>query len=230
MKAVILAAGRGKRMGRLTNTKPKPLLRVGGKTFLDHIFDALPPVVESVVVVVGYKGNLIRAYLGKHYKGKKVFYVKQKNLSGTGHAVLLTKSHFKKPGEKLFIIYGDEPTRRRELEACLKHPFAWLCIEVQHPERSGIASLSKTGRIVKVVEKPKRPKSNLAAAGVMLVDTDIFRYKPKQHSTGEHYLTDMMDRFLKTHPVYAVRGRKHISFSTPEDIRKFGKKLKNKST
>ena len=82
MKAVILAAGRGKRMGRLTNTKPKPLLRVGGKTFLDHIFDALPPVVESVVVVVGYKGNLIRAYLGKHYKGKKVFYVKQKKVGG----------------------------------------------------------------------------------------------------------------------------------------------------
>lgn len=225
MKAIVLAAGKGTRMRHLTTQTPKPLLKVGGKTFLDHIFEALPKEVDEVIVVVGYQAQKIRAHLGARHKGKRVTYLVQKKLDGTARPVLAAAKHFPNKKERFFVIYGDEPVRKSEVRTCLKKEFAWLCIEVEKPEQSGIVTLSKTGRILNVVEKPKHPKSNLSVAGLMLVNGDIFGYKPVKHGSGEYYLTSLMNTFIKHHEVYAVWGRKFVSFSTPEDIKKFGKKL-----
>ncbi len=67
MKAVILAAGRGKRMMPLTTDTPKPLLKVAGKTLLDHTIGLLPTEVTEIVVVVNYLGEQIVEYIKKNY-------------------------------------------------------------------------------------------------------------------------------------------------------------------
>jgi len=227
MKAVILAAGKGKRMRPLTKSLPKPLLIVGGRSFLDHIFSALPKVVNEVIIVIGYRGNKIKQTIGENYLGRKVEYITQKKLNGTGPALLLSKKYFNNnQKDRFLIIYGDEVLKKSDIQRCLEFKFSWLCRKAKNPKKSGIVTLAKDGRILEVQEKPKQPKSNLAGAGLMVVDTDIFKFKPINHRTGELYLTSMMSEFLKRKKVYAVIGRRRLSFSTPEDIKTFVKKYK----
>lgn len=203
-------------MRHLTDETPKPLLKVGDRTFLDIVFDALPDSVDEIIVVIGYQGEKIKAYLGNHYKGKRVCYVIQKELNGTGGAVLLTKDYFQ-PGEKFLIIYGDELLFPEDVQNCLKHELSWLCWQVENPRASGIAII-ENGFITEIVEKPQNPKSNLGATGLMLVNFDIFNYLPEKHETGEYYLTSMMNKFVKDHKVYAVIGSNRPSFSKPDDL------------
>lgn len=225
-KAIVLAAGKGKRMGVLTKSKPKPLLKVGGKTFLDHIFNVLPHTVTEVVVVIGYGGKQIQRYLGRNYKGRKITYVWQKKLTGTAFAFLLTKDCFNVAlKERFFIFYADEFATRQEIKKCLSYEFSWLCHRVSGLRQTGVVELSKDRRIVRVRERPKKFKSDLAAGGVMIVNSDLFKYRPVRHNDGEYYLTSMLNKFLKTHNVYAVIGRPDLYFAQPADIDKFDKRV-----
>ncbi|HCB35459.1 MAG: hypothetical protein A2W52_01745 [Candidatus Taylorbacteria bacterium RIFCSPHIGHO2_02_49_25] len=223
MKAVILAAGKGKRMGELTEEKPKPLLLVRGKTFLEHIISTLPQDVDEVIVVIGYKGEQIREFLGNDFLGKKITCIVNEHIEkGNAHSLILTKDYFK-PKERFVLIYSDEFPSNDEMTKCLSHEFSWLTHIVDDPRYSGVITLSDTGHIVELEEKPEHPKSNLAAGGVMVINADIFSYPPKQHRNGEYYLTSMMEQFVKFHSVKAVTGTKNLFFSTPEDIDRFNK-------
>ncbi len=64
MQAVILAAGEGKRMRPLTLTTPKPLLHVADKQLLEHIIGALPDEIGEILLVIGYRGDLIQQHFG----------------------------------------------------------------------------------------------------------------------------------------------------------------------
>lgn len=223
MKALILAAGKGRRMKGLTVRVPKPLLTVGGKTLLDHIFDALPNEVNEVIVVIGYQGNLIRTHLGDVYKGRTIHYVVQKALNGTAKAVLLAKPHLENE-KRFFIIYGDELPTKREMAECLSHPYSWLCHFITTPISTGVAKLSKRSRIVEVVERRRPPKPPfVSVGGVMLVGKELFAFRPWKHKNGEYYLTSMLEQFLKTYSVYAVMGKTDLYFTNREDIDKFNR-------
>lgn len=221
MKAVILAAGRGKKMGELTEELPKPLLQVGDKTLLDHIIETLPPdTVEEIIMVIGYLGEKIREHCRKYHPDRKIIFVEQKELNGTAGAVFSVRPYIQ-AGERFAIIYGDERATREQMAQCLAYEFSWLCREMSDPSQSGVATVSGDGRITEVIEKSKKPKSNFVAAGVMVVNSDLFKYPPVQHPNGEYYLTSMMDGFIKSHPVYMVEGTKDVAFSWPEDIDRF---------
>lgn len=222
MKAIILAAGKGKRMWPLTFKKPKPLLKVKGKTFLEHILDSLSAQINEIIIVIGYKGEEIRKFLGGKYKNKKIYYVVQKNLNGTGTALLLAKNYFK-PKERFLIVYGDELVTKKEIKDCLSRRFSWLSRYADIPEKSGVITVFR-GRISRVVEKPRQPASNLVIGGLMVINADIFQYKPLRHKTGEYPLTSMMNRFIRSHHVWAVPGKDNLYFSSPEDIDSFNKK------
>ena len=78
MKTVIFAAGKGERLRPLTFKIPKPLLKISGKTFLERIIDALPFFLNEIIIVVGYKKEQIKKFLGEKYKNRKIYYVVQK--------------------------------------------------------------------------------------------------------------------------------------------------------
>ncbi|QQG42861.1 MAG: nucleotidyltransferase family protein [Candidatus Giovannonibacteria bacterium] len=217
MKAIILAAGRGKRMRHLTDDLPKPLLKLAGKTFLDYIFDSFTEEINEAILVIGYMGEKIKEYLGENYKGRKIYYVVQRELSGTGNAVLLTKHLFKEK-ERFLIFYADELVSKDDVEKCLENEFGWLCWEVENPRASGIVTISPGGFITEIIEKPQNPKSNLGGGGLMLVNADLFGCAPDKHETGEYYLTSMMNKFVKDHKVKAVVSKNRPSFTSPEDI------------
>lgn len=217
MKAVILAAGRGKRMGRLTADIPKPLLPVRGKPLLDHGLEVLPDNVDEVIMVIGYQGDKIRQRYGSRYQRKKIQYIEQTELRGTAQAFLMTRPYLSE-GERFVLMYGDELLTQAQMVECLAHEFSWLCREMTDASQSGIVTLSAEGRIQEVIEKPAVPASNIVAAGVMVVTADLFRYEPMPHANGEYYVTSMLNQFVKDHPVYAVLGTKDIAFTYAHDI------------
>lgn len=225
MKAIILAAGKGSRMGNLTNNIPKPLLKVGSASLLDNILNALPPYVDEIIIVIGYQGDKIREEYGNNYHNKKIYYVNQKTLDGTAHAVLLTQPYFSNSKERFLVISGDEAVTRKQIEECLAYPYSWLCREVSDPTQSGVPEISEDGYVTEVVEKPKNPTSNFVAGSVMVIDANIFNYKPTPHENGEYYFTSMMNQFIKDHRVRVVKGIKDIAFSYPEDISIFDEKI-----
>ncbi len=219
MRAIILAAGIGKRMLPLTQNVPKSLLRIGNQPIIDYIFDALPNEVDTVIMVVGYMEDKMRTHLGGCYQGKKIRYVRQENLTGTATALMLAKDLFQE-GERFIIIYGDELPSKGEIDECINKEYSWLCSRSPDPKQSGIAEIDMEGRITEVIEKPENPTSDICAAGIMVVSSDIFKYPMVKHKNGEYYLTDLMNGFVKDHDVYAVYGRQRPPFLSPDEIDK----------
>jgi NDP-sugar pyrophosphorylase family protein len=72
MQCVILAAGKGTRLRPLTDNLPKPLVKVAGKTLLDHIVSSLPSAVDELIIVTGYLEEQIKAHCGTEFYGRKV--------------------------------------------------------------------------------------------------------------------------------------------------------------
>ena len=219
MKAVIFAAGEEKRMRPLTEHVPKPMLTVLGKPLIQYTFEALPDVVDEVVVVVGYKQEQVRAFLGTEFLGKHVSYVVQETMGGTGAALLLARETL---GVGQFIAtYADDIYLQSDVERLLEHTYSLLVSPVEDPKPFGVVELSSGGRVVSFEEKPEHPKSNLASAGMILVDEKVFAYDAPVHPrTGERYIVDMVMGLARDYPVYGVTASRWIQIGYPEDLTK----------
>ena len=225
MQAVIPAAGEGIRMRPLTLTKPKPLLEVNGKPLLQHIIEALPEEIEEVIIVVGYLGQQIVDFCGERFCEKKITYVWQKEKTGTARALQLCKP-FLRPGKFLFAN-ADDLINRETLKRALTHD---LCIVTVHREdwqRWGILLLNEDGSVKDFVEKPQTFISNIANTNIMVLDERIFEFEPDQHSSGEFYLTTMVQKLAKKYKVYTEPASRWIPVGTPEDLQKAESMLKS---
>ena len=165
MKAIIPAAGIGTRLRPHTYTLPKALLYVAGKPIIAHILDDVVPLApSSLVLIVGYKGELIEHYVRKQYPQLNVDFVFQEERRGIGHAVDLTRK-VADTGEALLIVLGDTIIKT-DLKKVVAHKTNVLGVkEVEDPRRFGVAEVNG-GRITKLVEKPQEPASNLALVGL----------------------------------------------------------------
>ena len=217
MKAIILAAGEGKRMRPLTLTTPKPMIPVLGKPLLHHIVDSLPKEITTVIFVVGYKGDQIRGYFGKTFEGREIIYVEQNEPLGTGHALELCRPHIRE-GERFFFMIGDDLHSPKALENLLKYPFAMLVHEHKNPERFGVVEVDKNNVVVGFEEKPLAPKSNLVSPAVFVLDDRIFKYPKVKHRTGEFFAVDQINQMMKDIPLIAEKSDFWFPVGYPEDI------------
>ena len=214
MKAIIPVAGVGTRLRPHTFSHPKVLLNVAGKPIIGHIMDKLiASGIDEAIVIVGYLGNMVEKWLLKHYSIKFTF-VNQPERLGLAHAIWMCKPYVS-DNEPLFITLGDT-IFEVDLEPVLKSPFSTLGVkEVEDPRRFGVA-VTEGGKIVKLVEKPDTPISNLAIVGLYflhqagplfssidyLIDHD---FKTK----GEYQLTDALQLMIEqgeTFTTFPVSG------------------------
>lgn len=217
MKAVIFAAGEGKRLHPLTLERPKPLVEVLGKSLIQHIWEVLPDTVDEVVVVVGYKSDMMRAFLGREFMGKKVTYVEQVEPLGTARALMLCKPHLE--GEKKFLLmYADDLHGKEGVTRCVEHDMALLVSFVDDPRRFGVVVSNEDGTIKNIEEKPEHPKSNLAVTGVYVLSPKIFDYEATNTKNGEYYLTDMIEHYIKDFPMQVVESDFWVPIAYPHDI------------
>ncbi len=217
MKAVIFAAGEGKRLHPLTLTRPKPLVEVLGKSLIQHIWEVLPADISEVVVVVGYKQEMMREFLKDEFMGKKVTYVEQLEPLGTAHALKLCRSHLENE-EKFLLMYADDLHGKEAIIECAKHDSALLVSFVEDPRRFGVVVVNDNGTIKNIEEKPEHPKSNLAATGVYILTPKIFNYDASHTRKGEYYLTDMIEGYIKDFPVQVVESNFWVPIAYPHDI------------
>ena len=225
MKAVILAAGRGSRMKPLTDNKPKPLLVIRGKSFLERTIDALleSGEITEFIIIIGTFGDQIVSFVKDCYPDLIVNFVEQQELSGTGSALMLTESFFSNR-ERFVVCYADEYFTGEDVLNCLKYDYSWLSLIVPLPERSAEPTVDKNGKIISIIEKPENPKTNRVLGGLMVVNSDIFEYSVELHPTKkEYYLSEMVGKFLIVNDVYIVHAVYNFSFSTAVEVEQFNK-------
>jgi NDP-sugar pyrophosphorylase family protein len=225
MQCVILAAGKGTRLRPLTNDCPKPLVVVGGKTLLDHIVEALPSFVDELIILTGYKGEMIREYCGEEFHGRKVKYVHQEEQNGTAPGLWLCKDKIK--GRFLFL-FADDIHGEDDLARATSFSRALLVSNVTNPEKFGIVVRKPDGTLDQMIEKPKHAPSSCASTGAMVLDQHIFEFEPEEAINGEYYLTEVIERYAKQYPIAIVEQNTWIPIATVEDVEKANKKLASK--
>ncbi len=225
MKAVIFAAGEGRRMHPLTLNRPKPLVEVLGKPLIQHIWEVLPDSVFEVVIVVGYKQEMLRNFLGEEFKGKKVTYVEQLEPLGTANAIKLCKPYLEKE-KKFLLMYADDIHGKDGVKRCAMQNSALLVSFVDDPRRFGVVVTNNDGTIKNIEEKPEHPKSNLAVTGVYVLTPRIFDYEATHTKNGEYYLTDMIEGYIKDYPMQVVESDFWVPIAYPQDIERAEKILR----
>jgi glucose-1-phosphate thymidylyltransferase len=197
MKAVIPLAGRGTRLRPHTLTTPKPLVKVAGRPVMSYILDDLEKLgIEEVVFVVGYLGDVVRAYVADAHPKLKAHYVVQEVQDGTAGAVKLAEPW---ADDELLILFVDtlfdaDLTRVRHLDP------SWAGIiwakEVEDYQRFGVVVTDADGAMTRIVEKPSTPVSKLANIGLYYIRDTPLLFRGIDHviaspaSGGEFYLTD----------------------------------------
>jgi bifunctional UDP-N-acetylglucosamine pyrophosphorylase/glucosamine-1-phosphate N-acetyltransferase len=217
MQCVILAAGKGTRMRPLTETTPKPLVKMAGKPLIDHIVESLPSSVDELIIVTGYLGDQIRAHCGETFHGRTVRYVHQEEQKGTAHALWLCKDMLS--GRFLFM-FADDIHGKDDIARLASYSRGMLTYQTDTPERFGIVVRHPDGTLAEMIEKPSHPPSNLASTGVMVLDTHIFEYEVKTETNGEFYLTDVIREYANDYPMAVVEQQLWIPIGYPEDIAK----------
>jgi glucose-1-phosphate thymidylyltransferase len=179
------------------------LIPIAGKPIISYIIDDLKSHgVSEFLFIVGYFGEKIVDYVKENYADLRTEFVFQAKREGIGQAVFLVKE-FVHPEDDLIIVLGDSLIDISK-EFYLSKMSSIAIKKVKDPSNFGVVELGDNGQIIRFVEKPKMPKSNLALTGLYkIVDTEILfsileKYaKDGMRTEGEFQLTDVLNEMLK---------------------------------
>ena len=192
-EALILAAGKGTRMWPLTESIPKPLLPLSGKSIIEQQILALRKVkVEKIHILIGHRMKEISDLLGNGKKyDVKINYIIQNEQKGTGHAVSLAEKHV---DDSFFCLNGDTLVNKKNLKLLSekKGNMAMMTTEVKDGRNFGVVT-SENGILTSIIEKGNSGKSSINA-GIYLFNKKIFESlkKIKKSIRGELELTDAL--------------------------------------
>ena len=204
MKGVILAGGLGTRLHPLTKITNKHLLPVYDKPMIFYPIQAMVEAgIKDVVLVTGgdHSGDFMRLLGDGHKAGlNTLHYVYQEGEGGIAQALSLVEHITQK--EPIAVLLGDnlfERSIRAYADDFRRNPHGALLglKSVPHPERFGVATV-RSGRILKIVEKPSKPASTLAVTGLYFYDARVFDFirtlKPSRR--GELEITDVNNAYI----------------------------------
>lgn len=237
-QVVILAAGKGKRMG---GNKPKVLCEVGEKTIIERLVESVlaSGITSRPFVIIGYGTEIIKKYLGT-----KCTYVLQTEQLGTAHAVFCAKDFLERQTENILVLYGDHPFLRPEtiskLEAVHKQSDVVITMmTIRLPSFEGWYKVfedfgrivrGKNGEIKAIIEKKDAAPEELT---ITEVNPSFFIFKaswlwdnlPKldcHNAQGEYYLTDLVylaiSQGQKVETLVIDDPKEAVGINTPEQL------------
>lgn len=206
MKAVILAAGRGTRLGALTKDTPKPMIQVAGKPLLEHIIRfILRAGVSEFVLVTRYLSEKIEEYFGDgSCFGAHIDYVQQGDDYGTGAALLCARDLT--GGEPLMMTYSDIVMPASNYAQAIKvfgetGGAGVITVNlVGDPCTGADVQISESGTVKMIVEKPApgSADSYLNSSGLFVFEPIVFDYLERlvPSERGEYELPDAMNAMI----------------------------------
>jgi NDP-sugar pyrophosphorylase family protein len=174
----------------------------------------LPKEIDEIILVVGYLGEQIRNHFGDEFEGRKIKYVKQKDLFGTGHALHLCKSILK---EKFIVMMGDDIYNKDDIKRCIKHDFVILVSEVGGKFSGGRIKLNKDGNLEDIIEGTHKRNTSLVHTGLCVLTEKFFDYDLVQLEGRKEY--GLPQTLVKMAKDYSVKIEKATSWYQISDLK-----------
>ncbi len=201
---MILHGGQGTRLRPLTHTGPKQLIPVANKPISQYVLESLREAeIRDIAIVLGdiYPDKVKEFYGDGSSFGVKITYVYQGKPLGIAHAVGLCKDFV---GDHPFVVHlGDDLIKGgikryvEEFKSSAYDGMVLLC-KVKEPQRFGVAEFDAEGRLVRLVEKPKKPPSEYALSGIYFFKPVIFQMIGQLNPSrrGELEITEAIQHLL----------------------------------
>ena len=210
MKAIILSAGYGTRLGELTKEMPKPMLDINGKPMLEYIINNLRDHnFTDLIINLHFKPEKIKNYFGDGTNfGVKISYVYEKELLGTAGGVKNVESFFKETSEPFLVHYGDVVNEQNFTKMLKfhkeKNALATLLLH-QRKKSNSIVCLDEENRIINFLERPsdeerKGIKSPWVNSGVCICSLEILDLIPE--NTACDLPRDIFSRNVQTNKLF----------------------------
>ncbi len=232
MKALVLAAGRGDRLGEHPDDGNKCMLRLFGKPLVQYSLEnAVRAGAEEIIIVVGFRAEAIINAFGIDFRGVRIRYVIQDEPRGLVHAIETSAGAIE--GHDFMLFLADEilwhPHHEAMLEMFRNEDLFVVCGVVQEKDREQIRKTyaliedERDRRIYRLIEKPRRPPSDVRGTGNCVFRSSILDYvevTPINQSRGEKELPDLIQCAIDDgHIVRAFDiGDGYVNINTPGDI------------
>lgn len=233
MKALILAAGRGNRLGKVQGSSNKCMVELGGKPVIEYNLERAAELenVDEIIIVVGHRAEDTINRYGTSYKGKRVKYVIQREQRGLVHAIECSKHTL--GSDDFFLLLGDEvlvKSKHREmLEKFKKENLFGICgvcivNDKNKISRTYTVIADSDGRIFRLIEKPKKALNDFQGTGHCIFKNEILSYierTPTHPERGEKELPDLIQcavddgHIVKIFPVCD----EYTNINTEEDLK-----------
>ncbi len=217
MYAVILAGGKGTRMGELTKETPKPLVKIKDKPIMQYTLDNLPSGITDVIVIVGYLGEQIQEYFGDSYKSLQIQYIHQKDQNGTDHA-LRSAEHLLKEEERFLVVMGDDLYKSQDLQKLIQYQYSLLAYYSFTAKNFGLVGVDENDNFESIIEKSPNHSEGLVNAAAYVLGKEYFDVPPVLLNNGEHALPHTLLTMYNTHPARVVHALDWQPVGTPDQL------------
>jgi len=224
VKAVLLAAGLGTRLRPITDSVPKCLLPIAGRRLLDYWFDRLAEAnIRDVLINTHHLRENVKVYIDEInrnglFRVREAYEPKLLGSAGTVSA----NQDFAEGADLVLIVYADslsDVSLGQLIQFHIGHgdPVTMMLFHAPRPQDCGIAELDEQGRVIDFVEKPARPKSDLANAGIYVMDAATFCQIADMHAFDLGF--EVLPKFIGRMRGWLWHGY-HLDVGTREALRR----------
>jgi len=228
MKAIILRAWEWTRLKPLSNTVPKPLIQIFGKSILEHNIENIYDKVDEIIIIIKYKKEIIIETFWNNYKWVKITYVEQNDEKWTWRAI----RNIKLKNTEILLLNGDSIFSKKDLDNIIFLDWFWALVKkVNQPNKYWIFKQNSLWFALEIIEKPEEYVWDLANLWVYKFDSSIIEISKNIPLSirWEYEITDSINEFLKFNKFKLIEiSGEFIDIWYPWDILQANKYFLNK--